>query len=586
MPDQPGKRYVRTCRTYAVIMADEQLAGRLFRFWRDTSSSPTRRHCVANRKCQKRGGGIKIIILFATIHSHPQARETMTTSRYIVTIDGGSSGSRVHVHQVVVPTATAASDDDQLLLPEIQTAVNKKIKPGLSSFEKNPSDVEQHMNDLLEFALLQVPKKEWNNTPIYLKATAGLRSIPTEASQQILKVCRLVMADSPLRFEKPHEWARIISGTEEGMFSFLAVNFLTGSFNNDKESSNGLLGIIEMGGASMQISYPLKPNQAVTEGEKDLITTVDLGNKSYQLVVYSYLGYGLDMAQELLVEQAKDQVGSCYPPGYEIIKAIDKNDNAEYSSAASSIAGRGDYHQCYDAMNHSLFDKSKCPATGRRRLRMPNNNNQHRQLGGQLHCTFNGIVLPDFDHVSFVALENFYYTTSFFKVDDQLNLLNEKGMEFCSRDWNAIVQEHQANENEDEDSLKRYCFSSAYIPALLKEGFQIQDLASIEIARSVGGTDIDWVVGSVVHDVLRDQHQNHHSHHHHQSDTYSSASTITPWATFLFCLVILPVCVIVVSLFVLRGRKRIHWRARLNNATAVMTGRFFRKEYNAAVQFS
>lgn len=67
----------------------------------------------------------------------------------------------------------------------------------------------------------------WHRTPVHVMATAGLRLLPRNQSAAILDNCRAVLAASGFAF-KP-SWARVLSGTEEGLFAWVAVNYAAGT---------------------------------------------------------------------------------------------------------------------------------------------------------------------------------------------------------------------------------------------------------------------------------------------------------------------------------------------------------------------
>lgn len=49
---------------------------------------------------------------------------------------------------------------------------------------------------------------------------------------------------------------RVISGGEEGAFGWLAVQYLAKRLKGMENSGKGLLGVLELGGASTQITFP------------------------------------------------------------------------------------------------------------------------------------------------------------------------------------------------------------------------------------------------------------------------------------------------------------------------------------------
>ncbi len=61
-----------------------------------------------------------------------------------------------------------------------------KVKPGLSSYSKNPDEATESIKPMLEKALVVIPKEYHPLTRITLKATAGLRMISDSIANRIL----------------------------------------------------------------------------------------------------------------------------------------------------------------------------------------------------------------------------------------------------------------------------------------------------------------------------------------------------------------------------------------------------------------
>merc|ERR1711939_580299 len=101
-----------------------------------------------------------------------------------------------------------------------------------------------------------IPQADWAHTPIYLKATAGLRLLDASTSVQILRSVRDFLSDSsqsPFLFQPSH--ARIISGKDEGAYGWLAVNYLMKYIGPRKKAEvTQPYAVIEMGGASTQVT--------------------------------------------------------------------------------------------------------------------------------------------------------------------------------------------------------------------------------------------------------------------------------------------------------------------------------------------
>jgi Golgi nucleoside diphosphatase len=98
-------------------------------------------------------------------------------------------------------------------------------RPGLSAFATRPVLAAQQVLALVQQARRWVPVERQASTPLYLKATAGLRLLPGGQSQAILDTLHIVLSNRtlcPFRFAG----ARIISGEEEAFYGWLSINAL------------------------------------------------------------------------------------------------------------------------------------------------------------------------------------------------------------------------------------------------------------------------------------------------------------------------------------------------------------------------
>ena len=97
----------------------------------------------------------------------------------------------------------------------------------------------------------------------------------------------------------------------------------------------------------------------------------------------------------------------------------------------------------------------------------------------------------------------FHYTSDFFGLSahsDPYSEMERLGKEYCSRHLDEIAAAHP---KEAKDNLSKYCFSSIYIPKILKHGFGIvQPHMTARIRRDVNGVKIDWALGAVLHEML------------------------------------------------------------------------------------
>lgn len=117
---------------------------------------------------------------------------------YTVVIDAGSTGSRV----LAFTFHRSLSGDEKVLLVHVclwliiaflldrsvklDQEFYSHIKPGLSAFADDPQKGADSIKQLLDQAKQVVPQAVWHQTPLVLKATAGLRLLPAEKADLVL----------------------------------------------------------------------------------------------------------------------------------------------------------------------------------------------------------------------------------------------------------------------------------------------------------------------------------------------------------------------------------------------------------------
>lgn len=185
------------------------------------------------------------------------------TSRYIVIIDAGSTGSRAHAFhyksRVMKPTQSNFVLDRPVDLPESIAAAH--ISPGISSFINRLDAVKPYIQKLLNDTADEIRKNNSNihlsHVPLYLGATAGMRAIGVGDAGPIMVAVRSALHDGPFNFERD-EQARVLAGEEEGAFGWLAVNY---KFSTISAKPRTTYGALDMGGESVQIAFePEEPS--------------------------------------------------------------------------------------------------------------------------------------------------------------------------------------------------------------------------------------------------------------------------------------------------------------------------------------
>ena len=108
-----------------------------------------------------------------------------------------------------------------ILSPSLSPVLNDHF---WSFFLLYPSGVS--LQGLVDFIKTQVPEEQWHNTPIWLKATAGLRLVEKSQSDAVLDSVRQFLGDSknsPFMFK--NSWARMWVMEDNNFFSFHVFQF-------------------------------------------------------------------------------------------------------------------------------------------------------------------------------------------------------------------------------------------------------------------------------------------------------------------------------------------------------------------------
>lgn len=406
--------------------------------------------------------------------SHTRNSRNDVQERYAIVIDGGSTGTRIHVFEYKVK--------DGNLVFDFGKSESMKVNPGLSAYEEDPEKAESAMGELVEFGKSRVPKEYWGNTEIRLMATAGLRMLKIDVQRKILEVCRRVLRHSGFRFQD--DWASVISGSDEGVYAWVVANFALGTLGGDPQETTG---IIELGGASAQVTFV--SNEPLPS---EFARTIKYGNSTYNLYSHSLLQFGQNVAFDLLRESfiARDPqlvtyftesgkpLDPCTPRGYspDIGSLKLPTTLTEKNKYMSSLHPSGNFTACRSAsLNFLQKDKERC---------------------SYKNCYIGSTFIPELQG-KFLATENFYHTTKFFGLGQpqvSLSDLMVAGQRFCEEDWSNLRRKYYG---QDEEDLLQKCFSSAYIIALLHDSLGIQlDDQRIGFTNQVDNIPLDWALGA------------------------------------------------------------------------------------------
>eukprot|EP01063_Lacrimia_lanifica_P002447 TRINITY_DN11291_c0_g1_i1.p1 TRINITY_DN11291_c0_g1~~TRINITY_DN11291_c0_g1_i1.p1 ORF type:complete len:367 (+),score=85.46 TRINITY_DN11291_c0_g1_i1:59-1159(+) len=185
-----------------------------------------------------------------------------------VVIDAGSTGTRAHVFTF------ARQPSLELISEGFFTSAKALGKDGARAA----------LGPLVVKILKGVPREAVPCTEVVIGATAGLRVLGHDVADALVEEAAGVLRKAGF----PVLSASVLSGTDEGAYAWITVNYLTGALHDGAAR----VGILDGGGGSFQLVEEASPGD--TPGD---VVTVDLpmlSPRPVALRVHSALGYGLN----------------------------------------------------------------------------------------------------------------------------------------------------------------------------------------------------------------------------------------------------------------------------------------------------
>lgn len=500
---------------------------------------------------------------------------------YGIVVDCGSSGSRVFVYYWPPHNGNPHTLlDIRQMRDHDRKPVVKKIKPGISTLAKTPTQASDYLHPLLSFAAAHVPKNKHKETPLYILCTAGMRLLPESQQAAILED---LVTDVPLEFDFlfSQSHAEVISGKQEGVYAWIGINFVLGRFDHADEedatvevttgsqnqqpiSRRRTVGIIDMGGASLQIAYEVP--SAITfnspqeeEAGKSVLAEFNLGcdvehtQHVYRVYVTTFLGFGGNMARQRYEDQlvnntlAKNrflttQTGlSEDKPYLDPCLPIGLSDTVVRDNRTLYLRGLGDWARCQGAVR---------PFLGL--------HNGTMSPGGVYQAPIN------FSNSEFYGFSEFFYC-----MEDVLRIGGQYDSEkysrfaadYCSTKWSTLKQRLDNklfSQQADISRLKNQCFKSAWMYEVLHSGFRFpSDYPSLKTVKLVYDKEVQWTLGAILYKTrflpLRDLQQETLRQNH---PSWLRSSFVYNHHLFSLCILVV---VLAILLYILRLR-RIHQR--------------------------
>ncbi|KAK5993648.1 putative guanosine-diphosphatase [Cladobotryum mycophilum] len=411
--------------------------------------------------------------------------------QYVLMIDAGSTGSRIHVYKFNNCGPIPELEHEEFKMTE-------KSVGGLSAFKDDPVAAAKSLDPLMQVAMENVPDKLKRCSPVAVKATAGLRLIGPESAQAILdEVRRHLENDYPFPVVSAEKnGVAIMDGSDEGVYAWITTNYLLGKIGGPDKGETAA--VFDLGGGSTQIvfepTFKAAPNGGMPEklAPGDHKYELDFGGHKFDLYQHSHLGLGLMSAREALhtvlvneiaATKGLDQtwmtqpvVHPCIAPG--MYKEVTFKDGRSFNFTGPSQASSA---QCRNLAEKILKKDADCALTP---------------------CSFNGVHQPSLAKT--FAKEDVYIFSYFYDRTKPLGMPDS----FTLRELHDLTQKVCMGEagwdvfSSFPEALKElrgradHCLDLNFMVALLHTGYEMPIDREVKIAKKIKGNELGWCLGA------------------------------------------------------------------------------------------
>ncbi|KAF5008084.1 hypothetical protein FDECE_5610 [Fusarium decemcellulare] len=416
--------------------------------------------------------------------------------QYVLMIDAGSTGSRIHVYKFNNCGPTPELEHEEFKMTEKEVG-------GLSAYKNDPVAAAKSLDPLMKVAMDTVPDALKGCSPVAVKATAGLRMIGADPAQAILdEVRRHLEEDYPFPVvDKEKEGVVIMDGSLEGVYAWITTNYLLGKIGGPDLSETAA--VFDLGGGSTQIVFEPTFKGAADGGmpeklaEGDHKYDLDFGGRHFELYQHSHLGYGLMAARKsvhaALINDISESKGAdkawlkepivhpCIAPGM--------------SKAVNVTIGSGDEETLVTFTGPSQPAPAQCRNLAERIL----NKDAACDLAP---CSFNGIHQPSlaktFTKEDVYIFSYFFDRTKPLGMPDSFTLreMHDLTQTVCmgKTAWDVFTTVPGAME--ELEDRPDHCLDLNFMMALLHSGYDMPIEREVKIAKKIKGNELGWCLGA------------------------------------------------------------------------------------------
>ncbi len=466
------------------------------------------------------------------------------TSPFKIVIDGGSTGSRLHIFEL--------KQNPQKNKTYIERRGSTKVNIPLSNFASSSSATSDNQDDdnhaayhllpLFKFASDIIPTQYHATTHVSIQATAGMRLVDIENQSKLYDTIHEKLSNHKEFVFDSFRRSDIntLDGVLEGLYGVIAVNYLKGivdvnlhyiefenriyhDYNDDSKISVDIddksnseeqvcenlstpFGALDLGGASMQIVFLPHPKSDQNYATESICPNTEFEEKKlpkHEFYSTSYLSYGSDQFRERLWDLwiTEIQQGKRAEIEKEASKVFVENpcsfNGHETEWNGYILFGTGNAKECTNEINRLI----------------PHHEKVDHSIEDEEEYIVGGIHHPEI-RGEFYAMSLFFFVMDCVReyTQDEIILkewpnptLHELDLaveSFCSKHWeDDIIEIHGLDIHQFTKGhrLADRCFESVYIITLLRDGFGF-DVHSRDITYSflVDGSEVEWSLGMAV----------------------------------------------------------------------------------------
>ncbi|CAG2109759.1 unnamed protein product [Medioppia subpectinata] len=419
---------------------------------------------------------------------------------YGVVLDAGSSHTQITLYHWKA--------DKERCTGVVEQLDTCRIEGGISGYNvSDPSGVGQDLIQCIYNVSTKIDKDRKFMTPLYLGSTAGMRLLNITAPDKVKLIFKLIRDAFLLSSGLQVQCTDIISGQNEGLFSWVTNNYLMNKLVVDRfdgHQPNSTIGMLDMGGASAQIAYRAGDSVGggvggggLTKNVTDDDVNVRLYGINHTVRASSNLCFGVDQAmlryQMYLIVTHPERIdptidSPCTPIGSQITvpgsvfrdqicAKTKKSINYDRNYTFSGISYDRDGNDCSALISNHLLNTNECRQT--------------------FDMCFETEAGPPPQATQFYALSSYYYTVRILNLTvTTADEYRQKTDAFCRLNRDAMLQ----NPLVVAKYVDVYCFQLNYIYNTIKNVYRFPDnqWPNIRFSNSIKDTTLGWSLGFMI----------------------------------------------------------------------------------------